>query len=93
MHGSVQYEPSQATTVLVLGIVSLVACGLLGPVAWSMGNTELAAIAAGRRSPEGQGTASAGRILGIIATVFTAIGIVGFLLVLALGGLAAVSGA
>jgi ABC-type Fe3+ transport system permease subunit len=75
-------EPSQATTVLVLGILSLVVCGVLGPVAWSMGNTELAAIDAGRRPPENRGTANAGRILGIIATVLLVIAVV--LVVLAL---------
>jgi uncharacterized membrane protein YjgN (DUF898 family) len=75
-------ENSQATTILVLGILSIVICGFLGPVAWSMGNTELAAIDAGRRSPEGRGTANAGRILGIIATVLLVIGVVVFIFVL-----------
>jgi uncharacterized membrane protein YjgN (DUF898 family) len=69
-------EQSQATTVLVLGILALVICGILGPFAWSMGNKELAAIDAGRRNPDGRGTANAGRILGIIATVFLVIGLV-----------------
>lgn len=67
-------EKSQATTVLVLGIVGLLICSVLGPFAWSMGNTELAAIDAGRRPPENRGTANAGRILGIITTVFLIIG-------------------
>lgn len=69
-------ETSQATTVLVLGILGLVICGVLAPVAWVMGNNELQAIDGGRRPPENRGTANAGRILGIIGTVFLAIGIV-----------------
>lgn len=69
-------ETSQATTVLVLGIIAIVLCQILGPVAWAMGNTELAAIDAGRRPPENRGTANAGRILGIIGTVLLAIGII-----------------
>ena len=69
-------EASQATTVLVLGILGLVICGVLGPFAWSMGNKELAAIDAGKRPPENRGTANAGRILGIVGTVLLAIGIV-----------------
>jgi hypothetical protein len=69
-------EASQATTVLVLGILGLVVCQVLGPFAWVMGNNELAAIDAGRRPPENRGTANAGRILGIISTVFLAIGLV-----------------
>jgi hypothetical protein len=69
-------EQSQATTALVLGILGLVLCQVLGPFAWSMGNKELQAIDAGRRNPENRGTANAGRILGIVATVFLAIGVV-----------------
>jgi len=63
-------EQSQATTALVLGILGLVACGILAPFAWSIGNNELSAIDAGRRPPENRGTATAGRILGIVGTVF-----------------------
>jgi hypothetical protein len=79
-------EKSQATTVLVLGILGLLICSVLGPVAWSMGNTELAAIDAGRRPPENRNTANAGRILGIITTVLLGIGLVILLFVLAAGG-------
>jgi hypothetical protein len=72
-------EDSQATTVLVLGILGLVLCQFLGPFAWSMGSKELAAIDAGRRPPENRGTAQAGKVLGIIATVLLIIGVVFFL--------------
>lgn len=81
-------EPSQATTVLVLGILGLVLCGILAPFAWVMGNRELQAIDSGRRSPDNRGTANAGRILGIIGTVFLGLGLVAlifFLLLLAVG--------
>jgi uncharacterized Tic20 family protein len=76
-------EASQATTVLVLGIIGIVLCQLLGPVAWVMGNNELAAIDAGRRAPENRGTANAGRILGIISTVLLAIGVLIIVLLVA----------
>lgn len=77
-------EASQATTVLVLGIIGLVACQVLGPFAWVMGNNELAAIDAGRRPPENRSTANAGRILGIVTTVLLAIGLlIGLFLLLA----------
>ncbi|HEU4895706.1 MAG TPA: DUF4190 domain-containing protein [Acidimicrobiia bacterium] len=69
-------EASQATTILVLGIIGLVFCQILGPFAWVMGNKELEAIDAGRRAPENRGTANAGRILGIISTVLLAISLV-----------------
>ena len=69
-------EASQATTILVMGIIGVVLCQLLGPVAWVMGNNELQAIDAGRRAPENRGTANAGRILGIIGTALFALSIV-----------------
>jgi hypothetical protein len=78
-------EDSQATTVLVLGILSLVLCQILGPIAWVMGNNELAGIDAGVRPPQNRGTAQAGRILGIISTVLFIIGIAVLFFVLVIG--------
>jgi hypothetical protein len=69
-------ESSQATTILVLGILSLVCCSPLGIVALVMGNNELRAIDEGRRPPENRGTANAGRICGIIAIVLLGLGII-----------------
>lgn len=66
-------EKSQATTILILGILSIVCCGLAGIAAWIMGNNELQAIDEGRRPPENRGTANAGRICGIIGLVLTAL--------------------
>ena len=45
-------EQSQATTILVLGILGLILCQVLAPFAWVMGNGELAAIDSGLRPPE-----------------------------------------
>ena len=84
-------EDSQATTILVLGILSLVVCQILGPIAWVMGNNELAGIDAGRRPPQNRGTAQAGRILGIISTVLMIIGIVFLFLFLIIGLVASTS--
>ncbi len=82
-------EPSQATTILVLGILGLILCQVLAPFAWVMGNRELAAIDSGLRSPENRSTANAGKILGIVGTVFLGLGvIVGILFVVVLAGLA-----
>jgi hypothetical protein len=88
-----QYYPedSQATTVLVLGILSLVLCQVLGPFAWVMGNNELAGIDAGRRPPQNRGTAQAGRILGIISTVLMIIGFAFLFVVLFIGLVGAAS--
>ena len=84
-------EDSQATTVLVLGILSLVVCQILGPIAWVMGNNELAGIDAGRRPSQNRGTAQAGRILGIISTVLMIIGVVFLFIFLIIGLVASTS--
>jgi hypothetical protein len=68
-------ETSQATLILVLGILSILCCGPLGIAAWIMGNTEINAIDAGRRPPENRATANAGRICGIIGIAVWAVGI------------------
>jgi len=61
-------EQSQAATVLVLGILSIVLCQLLGPVAWKLGADELRAITERRRPPDGWGLAQAGKICGIVGS-------------------------
>jgi hypothetical protein len=72
-------EDSQATTILILGILGIICCAPLGIAAWIMGNRELEAIDAGRRNPENRGTANAGRIIGIVATALMALGILAFI--------------
>ncbi|HKV09205.1 MAG TPA: DUF4190 domain-containing protein [Thermoanaerobaculia bacterium] len=60
---------SQAVTALVLGILGVVCCGLLAPIAWYLGNQELQAIRQGRAPASGEGLAKAAQILGIIGTI------------------------
>lgn len=84
-------EGSQAVTALVVGILGLVLCQVLGPVAWYLGSQEISAIDAGRRPPENRGMAVAGRVLGIIGTVFLAIAVVVGMVVLAIVIIAAIS--
>lgn len=88
--GQMYPEQSQATLALVLGIIGLVACQILGPVAWIIGNNELKAIDEGRRPPENRGNANAGKILGIISTVLLALGLLALFAVLVIGFGAAV---
>ena len=77
-------EQSQATTILVLGILGIVcSCFPLGIFAWIMGNNELRAIDEGRRPPENRGTANAGRICGIVSIALAAVGILFSILVIA----------
>jgi hypothetical protein len=65
------YPPDhpRATTVLVLGILGLVVCGIIAPFAWVMGRSTLAEIDSSRGALGGRGAANAGYILGIVGTV------------------------
>lgn len=74
LSGSAPASSNKPTISLVLGILGVVCCGLLGPIAWYMGSAELKAIRAGTAPAKGEGVAKAGMILGIIATVLLLIG-------------------
>ena len=65
----------QTTTILVLGICSLVLCQVLGPFAWVMGNKALREIDGSHGQLTGRDTVNIGRILGIIATALLVLGI------------------
>jgi uncharacterized membrane protein YjgN (DUF898 family) len=65
----------QATLVLILGIVGIVACGLAAPFAWVMGNRVVAEIDASNGQLGGRSQAQAGRICGIIGTVLIGLGL------------------
>jgi hypothetical protein len=68
-YGGMPVEHPQGTTILVLGILSLVVCGLLGPFAWSMGNSAQREIDQNPMAYTNRGSVVAGRICGIVATV------------------------
>ena len=67
---------SQATTSLVLGILGILCCGILAPIAWYLGSAELKKIRAGQSPATAEGTAKAGMILGIIGTVLLVLAII-----------------
>jgi hypothetical protein len=63
----------KASAALVLGIVSLVLCGILSIVAVIVGHSALSEI--DREGLEGRGIATAGLVLGYIAMVLWGIGL------------------
>ncbi|MEO0414323.1 MAG: DUF4190 domain-containing protein [Verrucomicrobiota bacterium] len=89
-------QPHRGTTVLVLGILSLVVCPILGPFAWKMGNTDLAKISAGQMDPAGRDTTNAGKICGLIGTILLILGVIFWVIYgiffLLVGGAALVGG-
>jgi len=84
-----QSASSQAVTALVLGILGVVCCGLLAPVAWYLGNQEGRAIREGRSPVAGEQFAKIAVILGIIGTVLLGLSL---LWIFFAGGMAVLSG-
>jgi hypothetical protein len=70
-------DPGRGTMLLVLGILSIVCCALLGPVAWIMGKSDLAKIKSGEIAPEAEQMTKIGMILGIVGTVLLILNLIG----------------
>jgi len=87
--GQPQSSSTQAVTALVLGILGVVCCGLLAPIAWYMGTQEQKAIREGRSPAAGDGLAKAAVILGIIGSILLVLSI---LWVFFMGGMAILQG-
>ncbi|MHC4680022.1 MAG: DUF4190 domain-containing protein [Planctomycetota bacterium] len=77
--------PHRGGLILALGILGLVCCFICGIIAWVMGNNDLREMAAGRMDRSGQGLTQAGKICGMISVILQIIGLVMWLLFMALG--------
>ena len=93
MYAPIVPDHPQATTVLILGIVGIVACGLAAPFAWVMGNRVVAEIDASGGQLGGRSSANAGRICGIIGTILIGLGLLAAIGVIVFSGLLVASGA
>jgi DNA-directed RNA polymerase subunit RPC12/RpoP len=68
------FVPHRGALILTLGLLSfLLTCVLLGLPAWIMGMNDIKEMRAGRMDPSGEGLTIAGMVLGIIATIITAL--------------------
>jgi hypothetical protein len=77
-----QVEHPDGTTILVLGILSLVVCGILGPFAWNMGNKALREMNANPGVVyRNRGNVTAGRICGMVASILMIVGVAFFALI------------
>ncbi len=64
-----QQDHPQATTVLILGICGLAVCGVLGPIAWIMGNRVVTEIDASQGRLGGRENVNVGRVLGMVSSI------------------------
>lgn len=78
-------EHPQATTILVLGVLGLVACQVMSPIALVMGNKARREIAAQPGRYSETGLITAGWVCGIIGTVLLVIALVIVVVVIGLG--------
>jgi hypothetical protein len=86
-------RPHRGTMILVFGILGLVICVIFGIVAWVMGNGDLQAMRAGEMDESGEGLTKAGKICGMISVILNLIGIVLWVLMVVVFGVAAAAGA
>ncbi|MDG2408903.1 MAG: hypothetical protein P8M53_07850 [Pirellulales bacterium] len=73
-------KPEGGSTIFVLGLLGLLLCQVLGIIAWVQGNTYMQKCR--NMGVEPEGIAVAGRILGIISSIFFIIGLVGIFIAL-----------
>jgi hypothetical protein len=60
--------------ILVLGLIGVFVAPIpCSPIAWYLGNCDLAEIRAGRMDPDGESMTQVGRVLGMIMTILTAV--------------------
>lgn len=72
----------QATLALVLGILGIVACGVVAPFAWWIGSKAQKEIDANPFAWDGRSEVQTGKILGIVGTVLLILTILFFLVYL-----------
>jgi hypothetical protein len=84
-YGGMPQQHGSATTALILGILSFVCCGLLGIPAYIIGRRAEREILESNGTLTGDGMAKAGWILGLIAMILMALGILAFIVLAAAG--------
>ncbi|MGJ3254752.1 MAG: hypothetical protein ACFE0K_00345 [Alcanivorax sp.] len=61
--------------MLTFGLLGILLFAPLGIVAWILGSKDLNAMGSGNMDPSGEGMTTAGKVLGIIATVLMVVGL------------------
>ncbi len=78
-------EHPNATAVLFLGALSVLCCGILGPVAWALGRRALDQIEESGGAYGGRAQVLVGYVLGVVGTVLMIVMAILFVLIV-LGG-------
>jgi hypothetical protein len=86
-----QQDHPRATTAMVLGILGIVVCGVLAPIAMVMGRNALREIDASGGRLGGRGSAQAGWIMGLIGTIILAVSVVAIVAVIFLAAVSSSS--
>ena len=79
-------QNSNATLILVLGILSIVCLPILGPGAWGLGNN---ALSSGTVDPTQLGQVNAGRICGMVGTGLLVLGVIYWIVIFGIVGTSA----
>ncbi|WP_216896262.1 DUF4190 domain-containing protein [Nocardia alni] len=75
-------EHPHATTVLLLGALSVFCCGALGPIAWAMGKRALDQIERSGGALGGRSQVVIGYVLGVVGTILMVIVAIIYLMLL-----------
>jgi hypothetical protein len=87
---TIEMKPHRGTLILVLGILSLVFCGVFTAIpAWVMGSSDLKEMDAGLMDPTGRSITNVGKILGIVSVSLTVLAFVAGVVLMAFGLLTA----
>ncbi len=84
---AVAQQSSKATMAVVFGVLGIVCCGLLAPVAWYLAGEELKQIDSGRLPETNRGMAQVAKILGIVGSIML---VLGLLWLMFFGGMAVI---
>jgi len=79
-------KPHRGGMILAFSIVGIVCgCIIFSILAWIMGKGDLREMAAGRMDRSGEGLTKAGKIIGMIVTILQIVGIVIWIILVAVG--------
>lgn len=78
-------KPHRGVMILIFGILGIMCCGILGIVAWVMGNGDLKEMDAGQMDPAGRSLTQGGKICGIVAVVLNILAFIAYGAAIALG--------